>query len=98
MAMAVVTSAVIRQRMRGQIYDLGSRFGAKWKREVPFRRNGTSRFLAGPKRLPRSYPDPMRIAFLGLGTMGAGMAGRLGGAEDAQLTVWNRRRERAAAL
>ena len=37
------------------------------------------------------------IAFLGVGTMGGGMAGRLLGA-GFTVTVWNRRRERADAL
>jgi len=37
------------------------------------------------------------IAFLGLGTMGGGMAARLGGA-GFPLTVWNRHRHRADAL
>jgi 3-hydroxyisobutyrate dehydrogenase len=39
----------------------------------------------------------LRVALLGLGTMGAGMAGRLLKA-GWPLTVWNRSRERAAAL
>jgi 3-hydroxyisobutyrate dehydrogenase-like beta-hydroxyacid dehydrogenase len=37
------------------------------------------------------------IAFLGVGTMGGGMAARLAGA-GFPLAVWNRRRERADAL